>query len=232
VRKTVLLRSIGKLKNNQIRIRLGFKLLRRIKLPETSILIEPYSSFPRYSEQLWTMGAFSYSHSSLPSDCQVGRYCSIANNVNAFGFQHPIERFTTSRVTYECGVKSIRKSFNIVPVPEKTDFVIENDVWIGNDVSIKPGVTIGNGAVVAAHAVVTKDVPPYAIVGGVPAKVIKYRFPPEVIVELLKLKWWEYSTEDFDGLKVDTNITQFIKYLNQRIATGSIKKFEPVKVIL
>ena len=135
-------------------------------------------------------------------------------------------------MTYEYGDKSIKKSFNIVSVPEKTDFIIENDVWIGNDVSIKPGVTIGNGAVVAAHAVVTKDVPPYAIVGGVPAKIIKYRFPPEVISELLKLKWWEYSTEDFDGLKVDTDINQFIEYLSQRISTGSIKKFEPIKVTL
>ena len=72
--------------------------------------------------------------------------------------------------------------------------VIGNDVWIGSYVRIMEGVTIGDGAVVAACALVTKDVPPYAVVGGVPAKVIKYRFDPDTIEKFLQLKWWDRSS--------------------------------------
>ena len=72
---------------------------------------------------------------------------------------------------------------------------IGNDVWIGANVCILPGISIGDGAVLAAGAVITKDVPPYAIVGGVPAKVIKYRFSEDIIKKLLKIKWWNWEEE-------------------------------------
>ena len=75
--------------------------------------------------------------------------------------------------------------------PEKEQTTIGNDVWIGNNVTILSGVDIGDGAVIAAVAVVTKDVPPFAIVGGVPAKILKYRFSDELIKELEQLKWWD-----------------------------------------
>ena len=75
------------------------------------------------------------------------------------------------------------------------DTVIGDDVWIGSEAMIMAGVTIGSGAVVAARAVVTKDVPPYAVVGGNPAQVIKYRFDEETIAKLLMLKWWDWAEE-------------------------------------
>lgn len=88
----------------------------------------------------------------------------------------------------------------------KGDVVIGNDVWVGWEAMILSGVTIGDGAVIGARALVTKDVPPYAIVGGVPAKVIKYRFGPERTQELLALKWWDWPL---------SKIKENIKYLNQ-----------------
>lgn len=92
--------------------------------------------------------------------------------------------------------------------------VIGNDVWVGKNASIMAGVKIGDGAVIGAGAVVTKDVPPYAIVGGIPAKVIKYRFNEEQIEELLKIKWWNWSdkqiAERFDDfLDIDEFISKY-----------------------
>lgn len=95
--------------------------------------------------------------------------------------------------------------------PEKV--VINNDVWIGMKSTIMGGVTVGNGAIIAAHSVVTKDVPPYAVVGGVPAKIIKYRFTEDIIEGLQKSEWWNQPD---DVLR--ENITVFQQELN----TGNI----------
>lgn len=87
-------------------------------------------------------------------------------------------------------VKDITKAWD-----NKGDIVVGNDVWIGYEAVILAGVTIGDGAIIGARAVVTKDVPPYTIVGGVPAKPIRKRFNEETIDILLKLKWWDWSKE-------------------------------------
>ena len=99
---------------------------------------------------------------------------------------------------------------------------IGNDVWIGRGAFIKGGVTIGDGAVIAAHAVVTKDVPPYAIVCGVPAKIIKYRFDCETIKELLDLKWWNYDLADFGELNWED-----VKSSISKIRTAKINGSRP-----
>ena len=88
---------------------------------------------------------------------------------------------------------------------------IGHDVWIGHGVIVVGNVTVGNGAILAAGAVVTKDVPPFAIVGGVPAKLIKYRFKPSIIAEIEKLQWWNRSFEDMAALK-----PLFFKELSQK----------------
>ena len=87
-------------------------------------------------------------------------------------------------------MKAITKAWD-----NKGDIIIGNDVWIGYETVILAGVTIGDGAIIGARAVVTKDVPPYTIVGGVPAKPIRKRFPQETIDTLLKIKWWDWSKE-------------------------------------
>lgn len=117
--------------------------------------------------------------------------------------------------------------FKIKETQPAKKITIENDVWIGEDVIIKAGVTIANGAVIGARSIVTKDVPPYAVVGGVPAKVIKYRFSEETIIKLLELKWWEYSVLDFSGLDMSIDVNDFINYMEALIRTDTIKKYNP-----
>ena len=83
----------------------------------------------------------------------------------------------------------------LVDAESKGDTIVGNDVWFGRECMILPGIKIGDGAVIAARAVVVQDVPPYAVVGGNPAKIIKYRFSEEIIEELLKIQWWNWDLD-------------------------------------
>ena len=123
----------------------------------------------------------------------IKNYVSIAQNVTfILNAEHYVDRIST----YPFKVKILQitslESFG------KGDIIVDDDVWIGYGATIMSGVHIGQGAVVAAGAVVTKDVPPYAIVGGVPAKVIKYRFEPVMIEELLKVDYSKLTKEDIE----------------------------------
>ncbi|WP_416370947.1 CatB-related O-acetyltransferase [Vibrio cholerae] len=108
--------------------------------------------------------------------------------------------------------------------------VIGNDVWIGQNVSLKAGIKIADGAVIAANAVVTKDVPPYAVVGGIPAKVIKYRFSESEICQLLELKWWNYNYKDFVGMDLNFSGVQLCDYFEKHLPM--LNKYQPNKIIL
>lgn len=148
-----------------------------------------------------SLGRGSYiGENGIFRQCSVGRYCSISRYVHIVDGRHPTHTFVSSHPSFyakshPCGVSYIKENkfeeHQFVDKEQKILVKIENDVWIGANVVILEGVTIGNGAIVAAGAVVSKDVPPYAIVGGVPAKVIRYRFGKEEIKWLLELKWWE-----------------------------------------
>ena len=122
----------------------------------------------------------------------IGNFCSIATDVM---FILDADHYTNHISTFPFKVKLLGEKQEGV---SKGDIIVDDDVWIGYGATIMSGVHIGQGAVVAAGAVVTKDVPPYAIVGGVPAKVIKYRFEPELIEELLKIDYSKLSKEDIE----------------------------------
>ena len=138
-------------------------------------------------------------HSFCGYDCEIveteiGAYCSIANGVVIGGGEHPVDWVSTSPVFYK-GRDSIKAKFSEYErAPIKTT-KIGNDVWIGRNVLIKQGVTIGTGAVIGMGSIVTKDIEPYAIVGGNPARHIRYRFSEELRVALLESMWWDLSDD-------------------------------------
>lgn len=131
---------------------------------------------------------------SIIQYAKIGKFCSIGPEVRIGLGKHPIHLKSTHPGFYvtDSSYYGITPEYHN-PEPEYEKITIGNDVWIGCRAMILDGVTIGDGAIIAAGAVVTKDVPPYAIVGGVPARIIKYRFKPEKIRELLESEWWSDS---------------------------------------
>lgn len=120
---------------------------------------------------------------------RIGRYCSIASEVMIFlGSEHRVDWVSTYPFTF---LWEEAKSIKGHPAT-KGDVIIGNDVWIGFRTTILSGVTIGDGAAIGACSIVTRDVPPYAIVVGNPAHIIRYRFDEEIIKELLRIRWWDW----------------------------------------
>lgn len=142
------------------------------------------------------LGSFSFvAERSQLSSVKVGRFCSLGPEFLGGYGDHPTNFVSTSPVFYstanQCGTSfSERDCFQ-----ERQEIVIGNDVWIGARVFARDGMRIGNGALIAAGAVVVDDIPDYAIVGGVPAKVIRYRFDERTIEDLLQLEWWNWPEE-------------------------------------
>jgi virginiamycin A acetyltransferase len=128
----------------------------------------------------------------------IGNFCSIARHVTFQEYNHDISRFTTYFI--EQNLLGNAKALEVV---SKGDIELGHDVWIGAHCVILSGVKIGTGSVIAANSVVTENIPPYSIAGGVPAKVIKPRFNEEVVAKLLQSEWWNWSVE---RLKKDRGI--------------------------
>lgn len=144
------------------------------------------------------VSSYSYvGRNCLIQNTEIGKFCSIANDVFIGLGKHPTDLLSTSTLFYR-----VKNTLNIQFVEEDFSFKeyeiisIGHDVWIGARAIVLDGVSIGTGAIIAANSVVTKDVPPYAIVGGVPAKVIKYRFEESVIKRLLHSYWWDLPLEE------------------------------------
>lgn len=160
-------------------------------MQESSIIREYSKKYHRVDVGLYSYGGCFLSDFNNGGTVIIGRYCSFASNVHYFGANHPMDHVSMSPYFYN-------KSFN----KDAKDIVrnrleIGNDCWIGFGTIITCGCKkIGNGAVVAAGAVVTKDVPAYAVVAGSPARIIKYRFDEETIEMIEKSKWWEKTPQD------------------------------------
>ncbi|WP_082171733.1 CatB-related O-acetyltransferase [Methylobacterium indicum] len=195
-----------------------------------------------------SMGAFSYGVSGFFSETSIGRYCSMGEGIQCGRGAHPTSWLSTSPFFYCHGTRMFdlgtgfsgwEKYHDYQPTHPVTHphvsngrntpnfiakTVIGNDVWIGHASFIGQGLTIGDGAVIAGHSVVTKNVPPFAIVGGNPAQIIGFRFDPRQIGKLLDLAWWRFTPWDLRNIDY-SNIDAAIERLQD--VSRNIAPYQP-----
>lgn len=164
-------------------------------------------------------GSYSYvNENSMMSGVTLGRFTSVGPHFLCGYGDHPADFVTTSPVFYstrkQCGVSFAETT----RYDEKRQTIVGNDVWIGARVFVRDGVAIGSGALIAAGAVVTNDVPEYAIVGGVPAKLIRYRFADDVVAQLLDIQWWNWSEQKLRAAQpylAQADVNAFLEWARQ-----------------
>ena len=145
-----------------------------------------------------SLGDYSYIGPNCSvADAVIGKFCAIAANVRIGPPNHPMDRPTLHRFTYcpEYYVAGVERDHRFFAQRRADKVIIGHDVWIGHGVIVLPGVKVGDGAILAAGAVVTRDVPPYTIVGGVPAKPIRERFQRDIAHRLQRIAWWDWPFE-------------------------------------
>lgn len=171
----------------------------------------------------------SYCRSPLAGKITVGRYSSIGRSVKVMGFQHPYDRITTSPITYERRDSEAWKHLgyhneSVTPSRKQATVHIGHDCWIGEGVLIKPGLTIGIGSIIGANSVVTKNVEPFEIVAGNPARVVKRRFSEQIIATLTTARWWEFDLAKIPNIDFSQSPDKIVDELME-----SEMKYERIK---
>ncbi len=148
---------------------------------------------------------------------EIGKYCSISYGCSIGPAEHDYRRITTHPFLYDSFYNILPKEILLDETLFEKELIIGHDVWIGCNSTILRNIKIGSGAIIGANSLVNKDIPPYAIVAGVPAKVIKYRFEPHIIQKLLDLSWWNWSDEKiqqntcfFTAKNIDNALSEII----------------------
>ena len=167
----------------------------------------------------------------------IGKFCSIASKTKFImgPANHRISSVTTYPFNVFGGLWNKNTPEHLSQLPFKGDIVIGNDVWIGRESVIMPGVKIGDGAIIGVYSVVTKDVEPYSVAGGNPAKLIKKRFDDELIEILLKVKWWDFEPEklvEFLPLLCDPDLKKVKKVFKEYLNKNPYLHSEPVNSII
>ncbi|AMR81406.1 CatB-related O-acetyltransferase [Cupriavidus nantongensis] len=225
------------------------------------IILEPHLELRAGLIDADEVGAFTYlggDGSSFRHVARIGRFCSIAGGIQTGQMEHPTDMLSMHSMLYgnwskvwegspevaayysenQALVAKAMSAAGASIASRSTKIEIGNDVWIGYGALIRRGVKIGDGAVIGSRAVVTKDVPPYAVVGGTPAKVLKYRFPPDVVERLMALRWWDYGLRGLNGIditdlpgcidRIEANLQGMQPWKPTRVAVHSDNRVEVV----
>jgi len=207
---------------------------------DAQLRLEPYTGFFTGHALPREMGAFSYTHSNMAHHALVGRYCSIGAALFWMGGEHPAGWATTSPISYDPSpLQSVHAFFQDIGEPyahldwpaEPWRIEIGHDVWIGDGVMLKPNLKIGHGAVVGARSLVLKDVPPYAIVAGAPARILRYRFPDPLIERMLALQWWRYTPDVVKAAEIK-DPERFVEEFPAVVEARKAQPFAPAPLTL